>query len=748
MNEQETQKQADEYTQAATAVFTAEASPRGFEVLSALGVSLLFEFGQAESDRQMTEQRWLQDLRQYRGQYDPDVLAAIGPHRSKSFVRKTRVKVKTVDSRCMDLLFPANSMRNWDVTPTPIPNVTPEQKKQVIELLTQAMQPQPVEGQPPAPPVKPSRSDIDKAVKQMVKSAAEEMVKTIDDQLQEAKYKEAARQVIHSGNLYGTGILKAPLVERKVRQRFIHQGGKWVMRNETFVTPFVDYVPIWRFFPDMTATDIENCRYVYERHLMTKTAMLRLAEKKSFNGKKIKEYVDSNPDGLVRPRYYDTELKAIGERQATNDNKSGQYEVLERWGWLDAQALVSVGVKVPADRMHETFFSNVWLLPNGEVIKAVLQPINGVTWPYHLYYFDKDETSIFAEGLAAVMRDDQGMLNAGTRMILDNAAITAGPQLEVNMRLLTKNEKAEEMFPFKIWPRTGEDPTAHAVRVLDMPSHLPELQAIVGMFENNADEVTAIPRYMSGENATQGAAGTASGMSMLMGAASIVMKDLITAFDDGITKPFISALYRWNMQFNKNDKCKGDFNVVASGASSIVAKEVRAQQLDQFASLSANPMDAPYIKRDKLLRQRAEAHDLVDVVKTEEEVAEEQNNPANAQAMQVQQLTQQLQVATMEATMGKLHGEVARMEAETAKIRAEAMETRMNAVYSAMQAAGIAIGSPGAAKGGDSLLAAAGWEDVPRIEPAPGDGKVPAGGPATGMHRGIETQDINDGVPK
>lgn len=746
MNAQETQKQTDEYTQAATAVFTAEASPQGFEVLSALGVKLLFEFAQAENDRRETEQRWLQDLRQYRGQYDPEVLAKIGPNRSKAFVRKTRVKVKTVDSRCMDLLFPANSMRNWDVQPSPIPTITPEQKKQIIALLTQSMQPQPVEGQPPQPPVKPTKSDIDKAVKQMVKTAADEMVKTIDDQLQEAKYKEAARQVIHSGNLYGTGILKAPLVERKVRQRFIHQGGKWVMRNETFVTPFVDYVPIWRFFPDMTATDVENCRYVYERHLMTQTAMLRLAEKKSFNGQKIKDYVDSNPDGLVRPRYYDAELKAIGERQATNDNKSGQYEVLERWGWLDAKSLVSVGVKVPADRMHETFFSNVWLLPNGEVIKAVLQPINGVTWPYHLYYFDKDETSIFAEGLAAVMRDDQDMLNAGTRMILDNAAITAGPQIEVNMRLLAKNEKAEEMYPFKIWPRNGEDPTAQAIRVLEIPGHLPELQSIVAMFENNADEVTAIPRYMSGENATQGAAGTASGMSMLMGAASIVMKDLITAFDDGITKPFISALYRWNMQFNKNDKCKGDFNVVASGASSMVAKEVRAQQLDQFAALAANPMDAPYIKRDKLLRQRAEAHDLVDVVKTEEEVNEEQNNPATAQANQMAQMQQQLQMKTMEAALGKLQAEIARMSSDTERLRADALNKKMDAAYSAMQAAGIAIQSPGAAAGGDSLLAAAGWEDAPAIQPGQGQ-PVPQAGPDEGMHQGIETPATTDGIP-
>lgn len=54
--------------------------------------------------------------------------------------------------------------------------------------------------------------------------------------------------------------------------------------------------------------------------------------------------------------------------------------------------------------------------------QAVL--IEGVRWPYHLYYLDHDETSILGDGLASIMRDDQKMLNASIRMLLDNGAIT------------------------------------------------------------------------------------------------------------------------------------------------------------------------------------------------------------------------------------------------------------------------------------------------------------------------------------
>ncbi len=711
-----------------------------FEAMASLGVRILSEFGQAENDRRLTELRWLQDIRQYRGQYDPEVLAAIGPNRSRAFVRKTRVKVKTVDSRMADLLFPANAERNFTLSPTPVPSIPEGVEKRLAGMMARQLKRE------------PSKEEIKQVVKKLTNDAATAMGNTIDDQLVEARYKDVARQVIHSGNLYGTGVLKAPLVERKVRQSFVRgKGGKWELKTESYVVPFVDFVPLWRFYPDMAATVLEDCRYVFERHVMTKAGMLKLAERKSFNRQKIIDYVAARPDGEVQAKYYDAELMSMGDRTATAISKTGQYDVIERWGWVDAQSLVDCGLTIPAERMHETFFANVWILPSGEVIRAVLQPINGVTWPYHLYHFDKDETSIFAEGLAAVMRGDQTMLNASVRMILDNAALTAGPQLEVNTRLVGGNAKIHEMFPFKVWPRTGEDPGSPAIRVIEVPNHIAELSSLVTMFENNADEVTAIPRYMSGENATNGAAGTASGMSMLMGAASIVMKDLISSFDEGITKPFIEALYRWNMQFNKDDSIKGDFDVAASGTSSMVAKEVRAQQLDQFSQMAGNPLDAPYIKREELLRQRAHAHDLSDVIKTDEEVAAEQNNPQTQQAQQLQQAQQQLQMQTMQAQLDKLLAEVA-------KTRAQAVEVNVASAYAAMQAGGVAVQSPNVAPAGDEILRSAGWQDAtpqetntqavgPDPQPmaqAPNVQAQPdSAGPEVGMTAGMRTDRLN-----
>jgi hypothetical protein len=726
----------------------------------ALGSLLLAEFAQAENARRETEERWLRDLRQYRGIYDADVLAAIGPQRSKAFVRATRVKVKTVDARVADLLFPTGTERTWTADPTPVPSVDRQTKLQIIQFLQQNLQRQ------------PNPKEVEEGIKKVVGIAAKKMVQVIDDQLAEASYASVARRVLHSGHLYGTGILKAPLVERKTRSKFVLEHGRWVRKTESYVVPFVDHVPLWRWYPDMAATTLDECRFAFERHLMTRSKLAGLAKKKSFKAAVIRDYILANPKGAQTARYFDSEIREIGERAAAKQQDDGNYEVLERWGWLDGEVLAAAGVEVPPERMHETFFSNVWLLPSGEVIKVALQPIDGVTWPYHLYYVDKDETSIFADGFAAIMRDDQTMINAATRMVLDNGALTAGPQFEVNMALLAPTERANEMHPFKIWARNGQDPASPAVRVLTVPNGLEYLMPVVEMFKRNSDDVTAIPRYMQGENATQGAAGTASGMSMLMASASIVMKDLLTNYDS-VTSTFIDSLYHWNMQFNPDNSIKGDFAVKARGAASLMAKELRAQQLDAFA-VTLTPEDAPYIKREELLRQRAEAHDLSSIIKTEDEVAAEQNTDQAKAAAAMGQQMQQLQLEAAQLNVKKVEAEVARLAAEVERVQAIATKTNVDAAYAGMQAGGVAASSGAVAAAGDAVLRSAGYIDrtpedepatgpaptgvpieatsqpIPQAPQAPTAGRDPVGGAVgagVGEAQGIETPQI-EGAPQ
>lgn len=705
-----------------------------------LGAMLLGEYVRAKSDRQSTELRWLDDLRQYKGQYS-DEEKKLMRGSSRAFVRKTRTKVKTVDARVADMLFPAGGQRNWNISPTPVPNLSAQQQQAVAQMLQAAEQ---------------SGKQIDdaaikEAVDKVAKDAAQKMADLVHDQLTETRYRKEALKAMHDCHLYGTGILKGPMVDRKARTVFKKdESGAFKASSEYYVTPEIEHVTLWDAFPDMSSAELDNCRYFWQRHIMSAADLAELADRPGFKSasERIRTYLLAHPTGHTTALYSDSELRKIGNRITADIVHSG-YEVLERWGWLTGEQLCQVGLGVEEGRKHESFFGCVWMLANGEVIRAHLANIDGTTWPYHFYHFDKDETSFFGEGLASIMRDDQQMINAATRMLLDNGALASGPMFEINPSLLSTSEAASlgDVHAWRIWLRNSQNPGQRAVVPVSIDGRLGDLQGIKSMFESNADETTAIPRYMSGENATSGAAGTASGMSMLMGAANIVIKDLITSWDEGVTRPLIEAMYRWNMKHSEDDAIKGDYQVAATGTSSLVAKEVRARQLNEFAAMTANPIDAPFIKRDVLNRMRAEANELADVVKTEQEVEQEMKAAQNdaAQAMQQQMMQAQLQEATAKAqeVAARAELQMARAKEALANVEltaAKKLDLTMEAMYAAMQAAGVAAQSRHIAPVADAMLQEAGFGQAPQPQaPNPATGQE-------GARQGIETADPMDGA--
>ncbi|NIT58628.1 MAG: hypothetical protein GWN00_21095, partial [Aliifodinibius sp.] len=177
------------------------------EFITPLGEHINGLFTEYERDRRLVEERWIKDLRQYRGEYDPKTRKKLHPKRSKAFLSLTRTKVKTVSARETDLLFPANGDKNWGIRPTPVPELNPA----IIESISLQYQEQTGE-QPDEPQVRKWLSDE-------AKIRADAMEKEMADQLSELKYRHIIRQTIFDGNLYGTGILKGPMTKTTAVKR-------------------------------------------------------------------------------------------------------------------------------------------------------------------------------------------------------------------------------------------------------------------------------------------------------------------------------------------------------------------------------------------------------------------------------------------------------------------------------------------------------------------------------------------------
>ena len=96
---------------------------------------------------------------------------------------------------------------------------------------------------------------------------------------------------------------------------------------------------------------------------------------------------------------------------------------------------------------------------------------------------------------------------------------------------------------------------------------------------------------------------TASGMSMLMGAAAQNIKAVVRNIDDYLLSPLGKAMFNFNMQFAfDKEYTNGDLEVKARGTESLMRNEIRSQRLIQFMQMAQNPAMAPFVKYDYILR--------------------------------------------------------------------------------------------------------------------------------------------------
>jgi hypothetical protein len=306
----------------------------------------------------------------------------------------------------------------------------------------------------------------------------------------------------------------------------------------------------------------------------------------------------------------------------------------------------------------------VWLLGNVPV-KATL--FEGALDQYKVFYYEKDETSLFGEGLARVMRHSQIAIAAAARMVLDNAACVAGPQVEVNWSLMTPDTDINSFYPRKLWYREGKgiDAQYPALRVYNIDSHVDELLKIVDAFKQFGDEETTLPTWMIGQMVNNETAQATSGR---MATITISIKDVVKNFDT-FTEKIIRDLYAWNMEFNPRTDIKGDYNVKARGVSSLVMKEIRMQALTQL-STTLQPHEWDYVPEREFVKEKFKAHDLHINLLTEEEVAKKR-------AEREQSIQNQLALKMAEA-------EIKYKEAQTMAQLTKAKKMNVEAVKDAM----------------------------------------------------------------
>jgi len=405
------------------------------------GSGLQTQFDKQVGLKEELEQRWLDDLRHYNGRYDRDTEAKMTSapagsqgdakkNQSKVFVNLTRAKANIAESKWSDLVLPTDD-RNWGIKPTPVPALAKAlEHDEPVELTdgSQASDPETGEAW--------KQSDLADETMKAATKASDLMQAEIDDQLTEAKYNAVNREIIHDAVVMGIGIIKGPMVEKRVKKAWLEVSpGVLAMVTKTENKPTAARVDPWNFFPDMSATKWEDCEFTFERHLLTKKQVYRLADQPGYLKEQVRHVLESSPNAAGAKLNYLNELREInGITQIQNDTR---YEVLEYHGPVEKSDMIACGCKgVELDDELEQYEGTVWLCM-GIVIKVALSHMDSEELPYNILNWEKDETSIFGFGVPYRMRAPQRVMNASWRMVLDNAGLSTGPQIIINKSMVT-----------------------------------------------------------------------------------------------------------------------------------------------------------------------------------------------------------------------------------------------------------------------------------------------------------------------
>ena len=588
---------------------------------------IMERYRRAEDYRYQDEERWLRAYRNYRGLYGPDVQFTEA-EKSRVFIKVTKTKTLAAYGQIVDVLF-ANNKFPLSIEPTELPegvvesvHFDPKEPDQLMSgtaltspygfpgdgmdlppgataaSLAEQLGPlgeklQPVESKLREGPGKtPTAIEFSPAM-----VAAKKMQKKIHDQLEESGANKNLRSSAFEMALFGTGIMKGPFAADKEYPNWGDDGNYDPMFK---TVPQVNHVSVWNFYPDPDANNIEEAQYVIERHKMSRSQLRGLKKRPYFRSQVIDDTISLGEN--YDKKYWEDDLSDYAPEHGID-----RFEVLEYWGMCDTEMLIENGVEIPEElKDFDELQANIWTC-NNKLLRMVLNPFKPAKIPYVAAPYEMNPYSFFGVGIAENMDDTQTLMNGFMRMAVDNAVLSGNLIVEVDETNLVPGQDLS-LYPGKVFRRQGGAP-GQAIFGTKFPNVSQENMMLFDKARQLADS-TGFPSFAHGQTGVTGVGRTASGISMLMGAAAGSIKTVIKNVDDYLLRPLGEGFFRFNMQFDFDPDIKGDLEVKARGTESLMANEVRSQRLMQFLNIASNPVLAPYAKFQYVIREIAKSLDL------------------------------------------------------------------------------------------------------------------------------------------
>lgn len=553
---------------------------------------------------ELIDEMMLRNLRQWRGQYDPEKLAAIAsmPGGSKLYPMITRGISTDLHGQIKEILSQNDPMWSLDVEPeSELPpdvelsithSAAAQSAKETTDQLIASGQPYDEQSfmQAYLQKMSETRAHAQTLLTEEAKTRAEGMNKKIQTQWEEGGGPAAAEECLVDYCRNVISVMKWAIRNEKRIKYKKNRKGK--VKPEVATEPSI---MIWRrppeaIYPLLGTTNIRTGGLI-DFHRLSRAEINKFIGLPGYNDEEIRsvlrEYDEGGLEEWVSQTITSDVATIMKEVDPLYQSTDPLIDALNYWGSFPGSVLLDYGMDesriTDPDIEYEV---EAWLIGT-HVIRCVINPDRLGRHPYSATGYGMEPGQFWYTSLCEEIRAPQMLCCDAFLDLQRNMNLASGPIPEVDSERVP-NAGVWEPEPWTpIVSTHDQTDKGPAVKFNNIPMQSAALTAVYGTFKGEAYQIAGIPN----PNAPVQAGQTLGGASMAQTAKNLRIQLHVDNFENKQIAPIVEDLFNYNMQFDEDESIKGNAKVRIRGTHSLVAKELKLKRRQERIAAMNNPTD-------------------------------------------------------------------------------------------------------------------------------------------------------------
>jgi len=538
---------------------------------------------------------------------------------------------------------------------------------------------------------------------------ADVMEDIITDQMERGKFKALLKTGVNTLGTYGTGFIFGPFVKKETLTETKAVDGAIKEEKYEYDMPYFELGNTLDVYPDPEAREVKSGLGVFWVTMESPTTVAAWKNDKAYKN------VDM---ALIGPGDRGNETGSEMAAQLRGNVqywfKNDRIKVARFFGKVPASALTGSDSQAPTDdsvaeRQEGDMVDAIVIMAGGVVVKVVENPYSGKS-PVHRGLYEAVEHEMWGVGVAENNAPHQKVTNAAFRLFMEGKGMALLGTTAIDRSKFMPTENFRK-FPGKVYdfkPGLSPEEKKTSIQQFVEPDITGGWIDVIRMSEQFSDDDTGITKYTQGDDSSN-LNKTATGISMIMSASSLPMKEVIQNIDEMWIEPIVECYIDWNLKYLSPEtvqKIHGDeaaqlwaqikqfgkssfMSWKATGTASFMQKEVLTNKIRAFSEFAlGNPMTAQKIDVTELLQQ---TWDVMEIGKESpilkpEDGQEEIPEPVKQRMMQVAEQMEQMGQQLQQTQQALQEAEAKAQDEEQKRIKAEIDAKEAKAMLNVEQA--------------------------------------------------------------